>query len=78
MTSGKFDLIKLSSQVRDILDTELQISIGNMEAIPVTEKLYKLIRAQAYNEGVFDAKRVLDNKLDDITEQLDILLQYEQ
>lgn len=77
MQNDKLDLIKFSSQVRDLLDSELQISVGNMEVVPFAEKLYKLMRAQAYNEGVLDAKRVMDRKLSDIAEQLDILLQYE-
>jgi uncharacterized protein (DUF2164 family) len=77
MQSDKPDLIKLSSQVCDLLDSELQISVGNMEVISFTDKLYKLIRTEAYNEGVLDAKRVLDKKVEDIIEQLDTLLQYE-
>lgn len=77
MNSEKFDLIKFSSQVRDLLDSELQISVGNMEVVPFAEKLYKLIRAKAYNEGVFDARRVIDRKISDISEQIDTLLQYE-
>ncbi|MDF3833478.1 DUF2164 family protein [Cupriavidus basilensis] len=77
MQNDKLDLIKFSSQVRDLLDSELQISVGNMEVVPFAEKLYKLMRAQAYNEGVLDAKRVMDHKLSDIAEQLDILLRYD-
>jgi uncharacterized protein (DUF2164 family) len=77
MHNDNFDLVKFSSQVRDLMDSELQISVGNMEVVPFAEKLYKLVRAQAYNEGVLDAKRVMDRKLSDISEQLDILLQYE-
>ncbi|MCO5412253.1 DUF2164 family protein [Ralstonia mojiangensis] len=77
MHTQKFDLIKFSSQVRDLLDSELQISVGNMEVVPFAEKLYKLIRALAYNEGVFDARRVMDRKISDISEQIDTLLQYE-
>ncbi|NSX05682.1 DUF2164 family protein [Cupriavidus gilardii] len=77
MHNDDFDLIKFSSQVRDLLDSELQIAVGNMEVVPFAEKLYKLVRAQAYNEGVLDAKRVIDRKLTDVSEQLDILLQYE-
>ena len=77
MRDEKFDLIKFSSQVRDLLDAELQISVGNMEVVPFAEKLYKLVRAQAYNEGILDAKRVMERKVSDISEQLDILLQYE-
>ncbi|WP_242539861.1 DUF2164 family protein [Trinickia mobilis] len=48
-----------------------------MEVLPLAEKLYKLVRNQAYNEGVLDAQQVLDRKLSDISEQLDLLLQYE-
>ncbi|MCG5262366.1 DUF2164 family protein [Cupriavidus gilardii] len=77
MHNDDFDLIKFSSQVRDLLDSELQIAVGNMEVVPFAEKLYKLVPAQAYNEGVLDAKRVIDRKLTDVSEQLDILLQYE-
>ncbi|RDJ97606.1 DUF2164 family protein [Paraburkholderia lacunae] len=77
MKNDKLDLVKFSSQVRDLLDSELQISVGNMEVVPFAEKLYKLTRTRAYNEGVLDAKRVTDRKLSDISEQLDILLQYE-
>ncbi|MBO4121804.1 DUF2164 family protein [Cupriavidus gilardii] len=77
MRNDDFDLIKFSSQVRDLLDSELQIAVGNMEVVPFAEKLYKLVRAQAYNEGVLDAKRVMERKLTDVSEQLDILLQYE-
>lgn len=77
MRNDDFDLIKFSSQVRDLLDSELQIAVGNMEVVPFAEKLYKLVRAQAYNEGVLDAKRVMERKLTDVAEQLDILLQYE-
>ncbi len=77
MHNDKFDLIRLSSEVRDLLDSELQVSVGNMEVVPFAEKLYKLVRAQAYNEGVLDAKRVMERKLADVSEQLDILLQYE-
>lgn len=77
MHNDDFHLIKFSSQVRDLLDSELQIAVGNMEVVPFAEKLYKLVRAQAYNEGVLDAKRVIDGKLTDVSEQLDILLQYE-
>lgn len=77
MHNDKFDLIRFSSEVRDLLDSELQVSVGNMEVVPFAEKLYKLVRAQAYNEGVLDAKRVMERKLADVSEQLDILLQYE-
>jgi len=77
MQDKKIDLLKFSSQVRDLLESELQISVGNMEIMSFAEKLYKLVRAQAYNEGVFDAKRVMDRELSDIAEQLDILLRYE-
>ncbi|USE80467.1 DUF2164 family protein [Cupriavidus gilardii] len=77
MQNDNFDLIKFSSAVRDLLDSELQISAGNMEVVPFAEKLYKLVRSQAYNEGVLDAKRVMERKLTDVSEQLDILLQYQ-
>ncbi|QOT81056.1 DUF2164 family protein [Cupriavidus basilensis] len=77
MDSYKFDLIKFSSEVRELLKSELEISVGNMEVVPFGEKLYKLVRAHAYNEGVQDAQRLLDRKLSDISEQLDLLLQHE-
>jgi uncharacterized protein (DUF2164 family) len=77
MQEDKFDLIKFSSLVRDLLDSELQISVGNMEVLPFAERLYKLVRAQAYNEGVLEAKRVLDRRLSAISEEFDVLLQYE-
>lgn len=77
MPDDKFDLVRFSSQVRYLLDSELQISVGNMEVLPFAKKLYMLARAQAYNEGVLDAKRVMDLKVSDISEQLDVLLQYE-
>lgn len=77
MQNDNFDLIKFSSTVRDLLDSELQVSVGNMEVVPFAEKLYKLVRSQAYNEGVLDAKRVMERKLADVSEQLDILLQYQ-
>ncbi|KVZ59802.1 DUF2164 family protein [Burkholderia ubonensis] len=77
MHNGNFDRIKFFSQVRDLLESELQISVGNMEVVPFAERLYKLVHAHAYNEGVLDAKCVLDRKLADISEQLDILLRYE-
>jgi len=77
MSNDKFDLIKFSSKIRDLLESELDISVGNMEVIPLAEKLYKLVRNEAYNEGVLDAQRVLNQKLSDISEQLDLLLQYE-
>lgn len=74
-SSEKFDLIQFSSKVRDLLDTELGVSVGNMEVVPLAEKLYKMVRAQAYNEAIFDAKRVVDRKLADVSEQFDFLLQ---
>ncbi|MGU7773919.1 DUF2164 family protein [Burkholderia sp. MR1-5-21] len=77
MHNGNFDLIKFSSQVRDLLDRELEIVVGNMEVMPFAEKLYGLVSTQAYNEGVLDAKRVADRKLSEISEQLDILFRYE-
>lgn len=77
MHSDKFDLIKFSSQVRDLLNSELQISVGNMEVVPFAEKLYKLVRTHAYNEGVLDAKNVIERKLSDVSEQLEIMLLHE-
>lgn len=77
MNNDKFDLIKFSSEIRDLLESELGISVGNMEVVPFSEKLYKLVRDQAYNEGVLDAKHLLDRKLSDISEQFDFLLRYE-
>ncbi|WP_019449474.1 DUF2164 family protein [Cupriavidus sp. BIS7] len=76
-SSEKFDLIRFSSKIRDLLDSELGVSVGNMEVVPFAEKLYKMIRAQAYNEAIFDAKRVVDRKLADVSEQFDFLLQDE-
>lgn len=78
MNIDKFDLINFSSEVRDLLKSELGVSAGNMEVIPFGEKLYKLVRSHAYNEGVLDAQRLLDRKFSDISEQLDFLLQHEQ
>lgn len=72
-----FDLIKFSSKVRDLLDSELGLTVGNMEVVPFAEKLYKMMRAQAYNEAIFDAKRIVDRKLSDVVEQFEFLLQYD-
>ncbi|MCY1543443.1 hypothetical protein D9M68_792630 [compost metagenome] len=77
MHDGKFDLLRFASQVRDLLNDELQVSVGNLEVVPFAERLYQLVRIHAYNEGVLDAKGVMDKKVSDISEQLDILLQYE-
>lgn len=77
MRDGKFDLLNFASQVRDLLDSELQVSAGNLEVVPFAEKLYQLIRVHAYNEGVLDAKDVLDERVADISEQIDVLFKYE-
>ncbi|MBV8272833.1 MAG: hypothetical protein JO067_11245 [Cupriavidus sp.] len=42
-----------------------------------SEKFDLMVRAQAYNEAIFDAKRVVDRKLADVSEQFDFLLQDE-
>jgi uncharacterized protein (DUF2164 family) len=63
--------------VRELLSSELSVSVGNMEIIPFSEKLYKMIWAYAYNEGLNDAKKLLERKLDDVSEQIDLLIQDE-
>lgn len=63
--------------VRELLSSELSVSVGNMEVIPFSEKLYKMIRAYAYNEGLNDAKKLLERKLSDVSEQIDLLIQDE-
>ena len=77
MSSEKFDLIKFSSEVRALLSSEMGISVGNMEVVSFGEKLYKLVRAHAYNEGLRDAKSLLEGKISDISEQLDLLWKHE-
>lgn len=77
MSDNKIDLIDFSSKVRDLMDSELGFSVGNMEILPFAEKIYKLVRAQAYNEGVIDARQVLERKLEDVAEQLEFLLRYD-
>ena len=77
MASEKFDMVKFSSKVRDLLSSEIDVVVGNMEVIPLAEKLYKLVRAQAYNEGLAAAKAVIEQKMLNLSDELDVLAQYE-
>jgi uncharacterized protein (DUF2164 family) len=75
MQKMEFDKIKFASEVRDLLEAELSYSAGNMEVIPFAEKIYKLVRSHAYNEGVRDALLLVERKVSDITEQIEFLMQ---
>ncbi|WP_051995091.1 DUF2164 family protein [Burkholderia sp. lig30] len=77
VASEKFDMVKFSSKVRDLLSSEIDVVVGNMEVIPLAEKLYKLVRAQAYNEGLAAAKAVIEQKMLNLSDELDVLAQYE-
>ena len=74
MNEETFDLVKFSSEVQELLLSELDVSVGNMEVIEFSEKLYEMIRARAFNEGLLAAKGVLEKKMEDISEQLDFLV----
>jgi len=78
MASEKIDMVKFSSKVRDLLSSEIDVVVGNMEVIPLAEKLYKLVRAQAYNEGLAAAKAVIEHKMLNLSDELDVLAQYEE
>ncbi|SDI00427.1 Uncharacterized conserved protein, DUF2164 family [Pseudomonas flavescens] len=77
MNAEKFNLVKFSSEVQTLLSSELDISAGNMEILGFSEKLYKLARVHAYNEGLMAVRDVLERKWEDISEQIDVLIQYE-
>ncbi|QEM81245.1 DUF2164 family protein [Halomonas binhaiensis] len=77
MSEETFDLVKFSSEVKELLLSELDVSVGNMEVIEFSEKLYGMIRARAFNEGLLAAKDVLEKKMEDISEQLDFLVKDE-
>ncbi|WP_083235838.1 DUF2164 family protein [Halomonas caseinilytica] len=74
MNKNRPDAFRFSNELKKLLLTELDISVGNMEIIPLSEKIYDLVRRDAYNEGVIDAKIAVEKKLEDIDEQLDMLL----
>jgi uncharacterized protein (DUF2164 family) len=78
VASEKINMIKFSSKVRDLLSSEIDVIVGNMEVIPLAEKLYKLVRAQAYNEGLAAAKAVIEQKMLNLSDELDVLAQYEE
>lgn len=78
MKNEKLDLLKFSTQVRELLNDELQISLGNMEILPFAEKLLKLTHTQSYNEGVMDAKHTIEKKMRTIIDEIDILINYDQ
>ncbi len=71
-------MVEFSSKVRDLLASEIDVVVGNMEVIPLAEKLYKLVRARAYNEGLAAAKAVIEQKMLNVSDELDVLAQYEE
>lgn len=77
MSAEKFNLVEFSSEIQALLSDELDISIGNMEVLRFSEKLYRLVRARAYNEGLMAAKGALEKKWEDLSEQIDVLFIYE-
>jgi uncharacterized protein (DUF2164 family) len=77
MKNDKFDMLKFSTEVRALLESELDVRVGNMEAVSFCERLYKLVRARAYNQGLLEAKDLIERKLMLLTEDIEMLVQDE-
>lgn len=60
----------LTSQIRNYLDEELEIEIGNMDAEFLVDFLSGSLGAHYYNLGLKDAQALFARKADDITDEI--------
>jgi uncharacterized protein (DUF2164 family) len=60
----------LTSQIRNYLDEELEIEVGNMDVEFLVDFLSGSLGAHYYNLGLKDAQALFARKADDITDEI--------
>ncbi|MBG6165166.1 uncharacterized protein (DUF2164 family) [Labrenzia sp. EL_195] len=61
---------RLTAQIRNYMDEELEIEVGNMDAEFLIDFLSGSLGAHFYNLGLKDAQALFSRKADDITDEI--------
>lgn len=69
----KKELLALNNELRELLISHCNVSIGNMELLEITEKIYIKIAKQSFNYGRDSAVDFIKCKLDTVIDDIQLI-----